>query len=251
MSSIARPTGRHPQRVYWRRRLVLIAAVALIIWGVTKVLPGGDDSDPKSAPGESPSTSAPSSEPTSATTPKPSTTPTTRPPERKRSKKVVTIAVTLAAATKSCKVDKVRVRPSVRDGAYAKSAVPIALEFSTTEKKACNLDLGSSRLLVGVATDDSSVWDTRTCKVDPAPSKIQLDPTWSTRTVLTWSGRRAGEKCKDGTSFARVGAYTVRAALIGGEPQQSTFRLSERPKPKAAPKPTPKRSPEPKAKKSD
>lgn len=249
MSSIARPTGHLPKGVYWRRRFVLIAIVLLIIWGVTRLLPGGDG-DPTGAAGDSPSTSAPTSDPTPEPTATPSTAETTKPPERKRSKKVVTVPVTLEAATGTCQIDEVRVEPSVGSGAYTESAVPIVLAFSTTGEKACSLDLGSARLLVGVATEDSSVWDTRTCKVDPAPSKIQLDPSWSTRTVLTWSGRRAGEECKGGASFAPAGDYTVRAALIGGEPQQSSFALSERPKPKPAPKPTPSRSPEPKPKKS-
>lgn len=250
MSSIARPTGHHPKGVYWRRRFVLITVVLLIIWGVTRLLPGGDDSDPKAAPADTPSTATPkTSAPAAAPTAEPSTTPTTRPRDRERSKKIVTVPVTLDAATGSCQIDKVKVQPSVQTEAYDKGAVPISLAFSTTQEQACSLDLNTARLLVGVATDDSSVWDTRTCKVDPAPSKLQLNPTWSTRTTLTWSGRRAGEECKTGASFAQVGSYTVRAALIGGEPRESTFALTERPEPKAAPKPT--RSPEPKPKKSD
>jgi hypothetical protein len=43
MSTVVRPSGPLPARVYWVRRLLLIAIVLLVILAVVRVLGGGGD----------------------------------------------------------------------------------------------------------------------------------------------------------------------------------------------------------------
>ncbi|MGI8522627.1 MAG: hypothetical protein ACR2K3_04860 [Nocardioides sp.] len=237
MSTIVRPAGNRPGGVYWRRRLFLLALVLLLLWAA-RHFTGGDD------PGASAPASGTAGTSPATTTATPAASPSggngTRAggdlPSRGKRRSPVTVA--LGQSYGGCNTDQVMVRPAVPDGSYAGEPVPVELTMSTTAKMACTLDLSSSRLLVAIVgnDDDATVWESNTCPDALPTSTVQLDPTWSTVVAMTWSGRESGARCRTDAPLVDPGAYTVKAAMLGGGAAESDVTLTTRPAPD--PKPT-------------
>lgn len=230
VSSIARPNGQLPPGVYWRRRILVLVVIALLIFGLTRIF-GGGGGDSDATPGAG-GTSATSPPPSTA----PSTVPTTQAPKQ-RKRKEVEVGVTVPITSAPCDVAKVGVSPAVGPRTYAGGAVPLRLRFSTTATTACTLRVKSPDLLVAVADDSGTVWDSRTCS--PIGTRtIDLQPTWTTMIDVQWDGRKSSTDCARPSGFVPVGSYVVKAAMLGGQPDSKPFALAQRPAPRPVPTPT-------------
>lgn len=205
-----------PAEIYWRRRLLVLAAVIAIIWLGMKVLGGGDDS--KADP-----------EPTATATVK--ATPIPAPTDG-------VLSVNLTSGTRACDPEKVRVTPSVKSGQLTKAPVSIGLVVSSTETSACSLTPGSADLLVVISANKVAVWDSTVCKTSLLTAPVAISPGWSTLALTTWSGRGSGSKCAASEGFATPGKYTIQVGTLGGEPGKTTFTLNPAPKPTATATPT-------------
>lgn len=224
-----RPSGRSSRAVYWRRRIVLLLVLALLVVGSARVLRGGAHSADAAAPAGA----------TTAAAARPTATPSTPAPSPKQRKaRVAHVSVRLPVAASSCDPTNLEVAPSVSTGAYAAGIVTLRLAVSSTATSPCTAEL-SSRLVLAVADEDGTLWDSR---CTPVPTrKVEVQPTWSSTFDVPWSGRRSGKDCDTPGSFLLPGTYRVQAAMLGGEPAEATFTLRQRP----APKPNPIQKPAP------
>ncbi|MRK00374.1 hypothetical protein GEV27_02450 [Aeromicrobium sp. S22] len=221
---------RLPAEVYWRRRLMVLAALIALVWVVLQLV-GGDDED-KAAPQPKAKAAA-------------TTSPTAAPTQEKKTNGLVDVA--LVTATAPCDPELVRITPTVRPDQRAGEPVEIGLVVSSTATTACTLKPADADAIAVITANGTAVWDSTVCKVSPLTKPVALSPGWATMTSVTWTGRGSGSRCTQNEGYATPGKYTVQIGTLGGEPGKTTFTLEARSTPKPAPKatkstPTPKKS---------
>ncbi|MBD8607418.1 hypothetical protein IFT73_11175 [Aeromicrobium sp. CFBP 8757] len=209
---------RLPAEIYWRRRLLLVAVVIAIVWGVLQLTGGGDDGEPAQASG-TPTARA------SAT----ATAPTTPAAPVQTVDGLVDVAVVSAATP--CDPEKVRITPSVRPGQLTKGPVDIGLVVSSTEETACTLQPDDAEAIAVISANGTPVWDSTVCKTSLLSAPVQLSPQWSTLSTVQWTGRGSGSNCTSNQGWAAAGTYTLQIGTLGGEPGETKFSLDARPAP--------------------
>jgi hypothetical protein len=201
---------RLPAEIYWRRRLLLLAALILVAWLGLHFWPGsGDDERPVSAPA-----------PTATPSPTPKPAPTDG-----------TTTVALSSGTSACDSESIRITPSVLDDQKTRGPVDIDFTISSTSKKPCTFTALSSDLLVIISAGKTAIWDSTVCKTALLEEPVKLSPGWSTVVPVEWSGRGSGPACSKKEGWATPGGYTVQVGTLGGEPGKAKFTLKPAPRP--------------------
>lgn len=209
-----------PAEVYWRRRLLVLAAAIALTWVVLRLIDGGDGDRADPAP-----------TPAVTTTVAPVVAATVN----------GTIRVTLISDSRACDPQKIRMTPTVRPDQQTKAPVEIGLVVSSTQKKACTLDPADAEVVAVISANKTPVWDSTVCKAPLLTEPVSISPRWASLVTTTWSGRGSGAKCSAKEGFASPGTYSVQVGTLGGEPGSTTFTLKSAPKKKATPTtPTPK-----------
>jgi hypothetical protein len=256
MGKVASPRGPLPARVYWRRRLVLLAVVVALVGLVAWVLPGGDETQPAAR-----TTSA---EPT-ARADRPGAVPSARPragsgtppdarqgqqradsrrearrrerqPERRQEGRSTSAELTgaqspLAQPEGSCQEADVRIVADVED-TDATRPVPLRLGLTTTGPRACTFAFGPDAVAVQVTSGDDLIWESVDCPRALEEQSVAVRPGWLSYVTVDWSGRRGDDGCAAAGPFADPGFYWAEAAALGGEPDRSQFELETPPPPK-------------------
>jgi hypothetical protein len=205
---------RLPAEVYWRRRLLVLALLILLVWLGMRVWPDGDGD---------PAVATPTPTPTATQSPATTTGITN---------------VALTTGSEPCDAESIRISPTVRSGQHTRGPVTIALLISSTSPKPCNFTAHSSDLLVVISAGKTPVYDSTVCKASLLTQPVQLSPGWATSVATTWSGRGSGPHCSSKEGWATPGTYVLKIGTLGGEPGRTTFRLTSPPKPKPTPTPT-------------
>lgn len=212
--------GRLPASIYWRRRLLALAALILVIWLIVTVIGaifGGDGETEKPA-AKAPATTAPVAE--------------------------GIVPVQLATDDAACDPQDVKVTPSVPSGQKAGGNVAINLLIGTIDGKPCTLKPSDADLLVVISSTKAPVYDSMVCRTTFINEPIALAADWATQFPTTWTGRGSGKSCKGNEGYASAGTYRVQAGTLGGEPGEATFTLDKAPKPaEPTATPTPTESP--------
>jgi hypothetical protein len=226
MSTVARPRGPLPARVYWTRRLALLTLVLVVGWMMFRWVDGGDS-------GAAPTDDETPAAATETDDTEQTSTDDREPVGRDRTARIRTVAESFERPKENCDLTGVRVEPSVADPVYAGEPVQVTLRISSTSSKACSLGIDADHLLVAITSAGDVVWDSTKCE-DAVPAReIALQPGWSALVDVTWTGRYSGRNCAPDASVAEPGTYTVEAAVLEGEPSQADFEAIDRPKPPA------------------
>jgi len=212
---------RLPAEIYWRRRLLLLALVIAVVWGVLQVTGASGGDEPKAVPD-------PVKTVTSAT---PSPVPTVAPLPEVQVNGLVDVA--LVSAAKACDPVDVRITPTVRSGQLTKGPVEIGLVVSSTATEACTLDPADAEAVAVISANGTAIWDSTVCKTSLLTDPIQISPAWATLATVQWTGRGSGSNCTSNEGWATEGKYTLQIGTLGGEPGKTTFTLDPKP---AAPK---------------
>lgn len=202
---------RLPAEVYWRRRLLVLAALIALVWLALRFVGGEDAPDPK-----------PTAKATVATTP----APTVAAPVNG------IIDVTLVSASRPCDPEKIRMTPTVVPGQFTKAPVTIGLVVSSTEKTACTLTPEHADMVAVISANKTAIWDSTVCKTALLDQPVSVSPQWASLVTATWSGRGSGGKCSTKEGYATPGTYSVQVGTLGGEPGKTTFTLDRKPEPK-------------------
>jgi hypothetical protein len=201
MSTILRPTGPQPPRVYWVRRLAVLGALVLVVvlfWSLLS--PGGEGGEEDSA-GDPAGTGDVGEEPPAD------------PP---------------ADAGRTCTAADLQLALTSDAGSYVAGLQPVfSLVVTNGGSTSCTVDAGpgSRELLITSGTD--RVWSSLDCAGDAAEELLLLSPgTASAPIAVTWPVARSAEGCTEGLPApGRPGTYHVIAKLLGAESADVTFTL--------------------------
>lgn len=235
MSTVVRPSGRLPARVYWVRRGLLLLLVLLLAWGLARCAandpsagagrPGpADDSSPAddtagATADPARSARADGSVATAGIGASVSTSPL-RSVDGRRSRtasRPQRVRPVLSAPVGRCDPAATTVTPSAGDPVVSGSGALLQLRLAVSGEQACTLPFGE-RLLVQVALEGESVWSLEDCPSAVSTESVVLRPGWASVVDVAWSGRGSSATCPVETAAVRPGTYQLQAAMLGGEP---------------------------------
>ena len=177
-----RPIGSLPPTVYWRRRLLLVAAGLLVaLTGYVLFL---SHDDKKKAAGSH--STGPTTAHTSAAT---STVPAVQ---------CVPSVLSVAAQTPA-KAYKVGQQPELE------------IQVTNTGQSPCVANLSDGQIELLVYNGESRVWSSHDCKVQPGDSPLTLAPRQAVRRSIRWTGLSSQPHCAGDRQRVGAGNYTLRA----------------------------------------
>jgi|tagenome__1003787_1003787.scaffolds.fasta_scaffold20244290_1 hypothetical protein len=218
------PVGSQPPSVYWRRRLVVLGTVVvlLVLIAMTlKVISSGTD-DPAGAQGTPQSSAAK----TSGAKSLPHSSPAKR-TSSSRSTARSSRSSSTAAAPPSCASKQLAVSAVTGKSGYQVGDHPVLqLQVMNTGKVPCVQDLADKQVELKVYNGESRVWGSHDCKVQPGTAPRTLGPNTPVRVAITWSGLSSRPGCAGTRQRVGAGTYTLYAALSGKTGRATQFTMS-------------------------
>jgi len=199
-------------RVYWRRRILLLLVLVVIVWGAVKLIGTvRGDGKPDPAPTTKASASASPSASQATEQPDPGLLP-----------------VKLTSDAAACDAETVRITPTVPPKQQVGGDVAVDLLISSTSPTSCTLTPADAGLIAVIGSGSSTVWDSTRCSTSLLTDPVEISARWATMVRVEWSGRASGSKCSDDEAYAAVGDYTLKLGTLGGEPGKASFSLVEK-----------------------
>jgi hypothetical protein len=230
VSTLTRPRGPLPARVYWIRRLLVLGLALALTAGIGRFLTTSSDGSSATATARqaaaTPSaTGSPSTGPTEAT----SREPGKRGKKNKNRKQaeVTPVAPTtpvLAAPTGPCASSDIIAAPVVTE-AVAGGGILITLELRTRVAEACTWTVSPETLTLKITSGRDDIWSSRQCPEAVPTRDVVVRRDVGAKVGVQWSGRRSDDTCSALTEWAYPGWYHVAVAALGGEPTDLQFEL--------------------------
>lgn len=228
MPSTVRPRGPLPARVYWTRRIVVLAIPLLLVVVLARVLGGSSDGKDTSTgtatqAGATVDEAAPTSGPTADATTE-GTKGRKGKGTKKRNQETAPPEPVLAEPTGPCTESDIVATPNLSNAAGG-SDVPMQINLRTKVAEACTWQASAQTMTVTITSGDDYIWSTRECPVAIPPQDVVVRQAVDAPVVVTWSAKRSDETCSDRTAYAMPGFYHVAAAALGGEATDVQFQL--------------------------
>jgi hypothetical protein len=209
------PVGDLAPSVYWRRRILLLAALALAIVSVYAVVfhRNGDDKSKATAPNttaDSTTPAASTSAPSSASgSPAPSQTTSGSP------------------APKPCAASQLTIAAATDATSYQVGARPkVALVVTNKGPQPCVSDLADQQIELRVFSGSARVWGSHDCAVEPGTSPQTLPVGQPIRREIEWSGLSSQPGCAGTRQRVAAGNYTLFALLGGQQGKSAPFSFT-------------------------
>lgn len=266
MSSLTKPSGPLPEKVYWRRRVIVLAVALVLVVGLGRLFSGGSDasSDASAASGDSSSMAGRMADAVPTVTPSqtpagpPSVTEDAAPSEPSGAETTggdtePAQPSTSVAPQGDCLASDVSVEPKVKDQPAGRD-IKVRLELTTTDSPACTWTVSRDTLTMKITSGSDDIWFSSECPKAMPEERVVVTNEDPTVVKMTWDARRSDDGCTRQRLWALPGTYHLEAAALGGEPAETAFML-DTPTPRTiTPKPEPKKKSDKKAgekKKSD
>ncbi|GAA0579900.1 hypothetical protein HPO96_20435 [Kribbella sandramycini] len=217
MSSLLHPVGHLPASVYWFRRGLVLAVLALLFFLVLRLVPGGDDPKNSAAAGPQPS-ETPSAKSSDKPTPKPTEKTTTKPTAKASS--------TPPPKDVECSSSNVRVdvQPAVRR--IASGATLNFLVKLDAVSGECKAAVDADSLTVTVTSGTDQIWTSAHCGKAIQRATLVVAKGKQGVSTVAWNGFRSGPGCLPGQPVAKPGTYVVKAEFSGRESAAQAFQIS-------------------------
>ncbi len=225
MSTVTKPRGPLPPRVYWTRRLLVLGLALALVFGISHLLGGSPTkSDNPSARPAAAAAGSPTSD-GSLAGPTPNVTEAGGAKGTPKSNKPGKVKTPLAMPTGPCLDSDVQVVPSVDGEAFAGRDVVITLNLQTGESLACNWQVSPESVVLKLTSGSDRIWSTQDCPSAVSEQSVVVRKDHVTKAHVTWSGQRSDDECTRTTDWAQPGYYHAEAAALGSEPQDRQFKL--------------------------
>ncbi|TDD30800.1 hypothetical protein E1218_00350 [Kribbella turkmenica] len=214
MSSLLRPVGHLPASVYWFRRGLVLAVLALLLFLVLRLFGGGGE-DPQNT-----AATGPQQDPVSAPPVTPTTTPSaTRTPS-------APVKKTTPPRDTRCEGSDVRVDvlPAARK-VVSGSALNFVVRLEAVSDE-CKATVDSGALSVTVLSGNDLIWTTTHCGQAIQRTTLVVAKGKQSATTVPWNGRRSGPGCLPGQPVAKPGTYLVKAEFDDRTSTAQAFQVA-------------------------
>jgi hypothetical protein len=216
VSSVVRPSGPLPPRVYWVRRLLLLAIVFLFVllvwWLVGRVFGKGD---PAEAAAPQPTAPAPSSSDGGHHR----TNHHSKPGGKHHGTGQV-------QPTGACDPADIAVAVVVKDMNEGASN-PVKLTFTSTAAAACTLAVTPDSLALRITSGQDLIWSSDNCPDELLATQLVVRRQQATGYTFNWDGYRSTDSCSAPGTVAKPGGYWAEAALIGAGVHRGYFDVKQ------------------------
>lgn len=217
MSSLLRPVGPQPARVYWVRRLlvaVVVLGLVAVLWAWWGGRSSGDDVVAEPNPSGSAAPTEPGSgSPTPSAEPSGTTTETGSPS---------------TPASKECDDSEIAVTVRTDRPTYTPEQNPnFAIIVTNTGTRTCERNVGQDALELTVRTaKGDAVWSSDDCSPGGDPQVKALAPGEAVDEVVNWPRRTSKPGCPSPAGTAEAGQYqlTGRAGTASSTPVDFTLQ---------------------------
>lgn len=218
--------GRLPDRIYWRRRAVVLVALVIvvaIIWAIVAAVRGRSTT---ATPATTTTSEAVSPSPTPSATDRPTAAPTTATP-----------ATTSAAASKSLVAPSSAAPPAECVGNLLSLAVTgprtvpatakadLEVTVTNSSQTACVL-VFDARLVLKIVSGTDEVWSTADCAQWGPTGSQTVQPGAAITWKPTWDRHRSQKECKVVTTTLKDGTYVANAMYTGAATAQWVMYLT-------------------------
>ena len=193
--SLLHPVGPLPERVYWTRRGVALAVLAVLIIAIAVSCSGGSSSG----------------HPATSTTPTASPTPSTGP------------TVTAAA----CRRGQLTVTASTDATTYTAGVLPhLQVSIRNTGSLPCELTESPRTRSWTIVSGTDQVWTTVGCQAASTAHTTTLKAGGAVRHTIVWNRHRSGKGCTVSTTEATAGTYQLTVSVNGITSTTAVFHLT-------------------------
>lgn len=208
--ALLHPRGPLPPGVYWRRRLVTLGVVVLVLFVLLRACGSDGGGTARVEPSETPSASATAARPTTSASARP------------------TAAATSAAAVGPCPDTAIEVTARADGQTYPPSRRPIlTIGVANKGTVACTRDVGQAAREIVVTSGNDRVWSSDDCSPGGGAQVVTLQPGAAPLTFsVTWSRKRSESGCPAGTETAGPGTYRVTGRFGQVVSTGDTFTLT-------------------------
>jgi hypothetical protein len=218
------PVGSHTPSVYWRRRLLVLASVILLVILLALTLRAvfGDDKGKPSAADPNPGSTTPVTHPASPGTTNPST----------QVSSTGGTASTTGGSTSStppakCTPAQLKVQAVVGKPTYQVGDKPVlTLQVTNSGPAPCAQNVADSQIVLRVYNGASRVWGSHDCQTEPGVDQRTLLVNKPVGFSIVWSGLTAQAGCTGTRQQVGAGTYTLYAALAGHDGKAAQFVIS-------------------------
>jgi len=233
------PVGPLPAQEYWRRRLIVLLGLLLVIGLFLWLLfgrGGGDagaplpvETPPASASVGQPSTLPESSAPVVPVVPEVSVSPDPEPPTPSGTpaSDLPSPDPTASAAIALCADADISVEASSDAATYAQGINPrLTLTVTNTGAVPCQRDIGSAVNELKIVSGSARVWSTNDCKKERVNKLYTLVPKDFWAATVSWPRTTSSPGCPSATNAAGPGTYQVMGTNGGLESSPTVFVLT-------------------------
>ncbi|MEU1877831.1 hypothetical protein ABZ470_10995 [Streptosporangium sp. NPDC020072] len=217
--------------VYWRRRMVallgVLMVVALVAWACSA---GGQDDDPRA---NGTATGSPSPDPVLALLPAVTITPTPpspRSPEATPSPKAAVVKakpkVQIRRPGQTCDPSDLVLDIRGRSEVYPGGSRPqFIVTLVNTNKVMCTADVGARALEVRITSGDDRIWSSADCVSGEAEEIRRLDRGIPYVRQIDWNRHRSGSDCSAHRPAAKAGTYVAMVRTPDLKSHKAVFHL--------------------------
>ena len=198
MNTVLRPVGPEPARVYWTRRLLVLAALVVAATLTWTLIASGDDGAPKAGAGKSSPAPSASEEAPAAT-----------------------------GAAAPCEAANLQLVITASRNSYAGDASPsFTVEVTNTGEAGCTVDVGEASRELLITSGKDRIWSSLDCAAgEDASRNLLLGAGKSDTHEASWDRVRSDKKCSEGLPTPRPGTYKAQVRLNGAKSEQAAFVL--------------------------
>lgn len=235
MNAVLHPVGPRPERVYWRRRVVVLLALVtavLLVWNILSGSRGsaaagdgvaaatdsrsGTATDDAGEAGSGDEAAEGAADPADAAPGGSGEGPDTE----------GAALEPVAGGPLGCDVADLALMVTTDARSYPAGAQPVfSVTLANTGSTTCVVDAAMATRQVEVMSGADRIWSSADCGEPASESLALLEPGARTEATVTWSRARSAAGCPEDLPEPQPGTYTATATALGATSATAVFDL--------------------------